>query len=202
MFAVASSGMLLRGPGGVDYRALTAAEPVTKDTDEISVGRIIRSVLTGRPDDLTALEMQAVTRGSDTGGGYLLTPALSTRFIDLARARSVVIAAGAQTLPMDTAELSLALSIPATWSEGQPNGLLQSWEIFESLRLSADLVALSGCDTALGAQVEGEGLSSLTRAFLHAGAQSVLASLWSVNDRSTAELMTRFYTHLGNGKSG
>jgi len=101
-----------------------------------------------------------------------------------------------ERFPLNSA---LALSIPEDWTEGRPNGLLQAWEIFESLRLRADLVTLSGCETALGTEVEGEGLNSLTRAFIYAGAQSVLASLWSVADRSTSELMTGFYTHLSRG---
>ena len=103
-----------------------------------------------------------------------------------------------ERFPLNSA---LALSVPENWVEGRPNGMLQAWEIFESLRLQADLVTLSGCETALGRAVEGEGLNSLTRAFIYAGAQSVLASLWSVADRSTSELMTRFYTHLNQGMS-
>ena len=85
---------------------------------------------------------------------------------------------------------------------GRPgdDGLLQAWEIFERLRLSADLVTLSACETALGLEAQGEGLLGLTRAFHYAGARTVLSSLWSVSDRSTAELMRRFYAHLGAGK--
>jgi CHAT domain-containing protein len=95
----------------------------------------------------------------------------------------------------------LALSIPEHPAEGQENGILQAWEIFESLRLDADLVTLSACDTALGRDMGGEGILGLTRAFQFAGARSVLASLWSVADDSTAELMRRFYTYLKQGKS-
>lgn len=71
-------------------------------------------------------------------------------------------------------------------------GFLGLHEI-SNLRLNADLVVLSACQTALGREVRGEGLIGLTRSFYGAGARSVLASLWSVNDRSTAELMARFY---------
>jgi CHAT domain-containing protein len=52
---------------------------------------------------------------------------------------------------------------------------------------------LSGCRTALGREIRGEGLSGLTQAFFHAGATRLVASLWKVEDRATAELMTRFY---------
>jgi CHAT domain-containing protein len=50
------------------------------------------------------------------------------------------------------------------------------------MRIDADLVTLSACETALGAELSGEGLVGLTRAFHYAGARSVLASLWSVAD--------------------
>jgi CHAT domain-containing protein/Tfp pilus assembly protein PilF len=100
--------------------------------------------------------------------------------------------------PLDS---SLALTMPAEWKPGQPNGLLQAWEIFEQVRLDADLVALSACGTGLGKEMSGEGVLGLTRAFQFAGARSVLASLWAVRDDSTAELMGRFYGHLKNGRS-
>ncbi|HEV7671414.1 MAG TPA: CHAT domain-containing tetratricopeptide repeat protein [Thermoanaerobaculia bacterium] len=70
------------------------------------------------------------------------------------------------------------------------------------LSLHADLVVLSGCETALGREMRGEGLVGLTRGFLQAGARRVLASLWRVQDRPTAELMVRFYrAHLEAGLS-
>ena len=96
---------------------------------------------------------------------------------------------------------SLALSIPENPEEGQENGLLQAWEIFDGMRLDADLVTLSACDSGLGQEMGGEGLLGLTRAFQYAGARSVLASLWSVSDASTADLMKRFYGHLRRGAS-
>ena len=95
----------------------------------------------------------------------------------------------------------LALTIPDEFVEGGDNGLLQAWEIFESVRLDADLVVLSACESALGQEVGGEGLVGLTRAFQYAGARSVLASLWQVADESTAILMERFYHHLRAGKT-
>jgi CHAT domain-containing protein/tetratricopeptide (TPR) repeat protein len=95
----------------------------------------------------------------------------------------------------------LAFSIPEHPEEGHDNGLLQAWEIFESVRLDADLVTLSACDTGLGTEMGGEGLVGLVRAFQFAGARSVLASLWSVSDLSTAALMKHFYTYLSQGKT-
>jgi CHAT domain-containing protein/Tfp pilus assembly protein PilF len=98
--------------------------------------------------------------------------------------------------PLDSA---LALSFPKPWEPGRDNGLLQAWEIFEQVRLDADLVTLSACGTALGQEMSGEGIVGLTRAFQYAGAPSVLASLWGVNDESTARLMQRFYASLRKG---
>ncbi|MFT7581676.1 MAG: CHAT domain-containing protein/tetratricopeptide (TPR) repeat protein [Myxococcota bacterium] len=65
-----------------------------------------------------------------------------------------------------------------------------------SLRLNARLVVLSACETALGREVRGEGLVGLTRGFLAAGADQVLASLWRVDDRAAATLMGHFYRAL------
>jgi CHAT domain-containing protein len=66
-------------------------------------------------------------------------------------------------------------------------------------RLNASLVALSACETNAGAFAEGEGVLSLARAFAYAGARSLVASYWSVNDRSTAQLFAAFYGHLQTG---
>jgi CHAT domain-containing protein len=72
------------------------------------------------------------------------------------------------------------------------DGFLRLHEIY-NLKLNADLVVLSACQTALGKEVRGEGLMGLTRGFMYAGAPRVVASLWRVDDRATAELMKRFY---------
>jgi CHAT domain-containing protein/Tfp pilus assembly protein PilF len=72
------------------------------------------------------------------------------------------------------------------------DGFLRLNDIY-NLRLDAELVVLSACRTALGKEIRGEGLVGLTRGFMYAGASRVLASLWSVEDRATAELMGSFY---------
>jgi CHAT domain-containing protein/Tfp pilus assembly protein PilF len=83
----------------------------------------------------------------------------------------------------------------------EDNGLLQAWEIFNHLKLNADLVVLSGCDTGLGQSLRGEGLIGLTRALQYAGARSVVVSLWQVDDASTAVFMSAFYRELRKGAS-
>jgi CHAT domain-containing protein len=76
---------------------------------------------------------------------------------------------------------------------GRPqDGFLRLNDIY-NMKLSADLVVLSACQTALGREVRGEGLVGLSRAFMYAGAPRVVASLWQVSDAATAELMQRFY---------
>ena len=72
------------------------------------------------------------------------------------------------------------------------DGFLQLEDIY-NLDLPVDLVVLSGCETGLGQEISGEGLIGLTRGFMYAGAQRVVASLWSVSDDATADLMERFY---------
>ena len=75
------------------------------------------------------------------------------------------------------------------------DGFLRTDEVF-NLRLGAPLVMLSACETGLGKEKRGEGVMGLTRAFLYAGAPTVGVSLWSVADKSTADLMTEFYKRL------
>ncbi len=80
--------------------------------------------------------------------------------------------------------------------QGRPlDGFLRLNDIY-NLQLAADLVVLSACDTALGREVRGEALIGLTQGFLTAGARTVVASLWQVPDRATAELMRLFYGYM------
>jgi CHAT domain-containing protein/tetratricopeptide (TPR) repeat protein len=98
-----------------------------------------------------------------------------------------------ERLPLDS---GLALQ-----AEEGDDGLLQAWEIYERVRLDADLVTLSACRSASGATRAGEGLLGLTRAFQYAGARSVLAALWDVGDTSSGWFMDRFYARLRGGVS-
>jgi CHAT domain-containing protein len=87
--------------------------------------------------------------------------------------------------------------------DAEQDGLLEVHEIM-GLKLNADLVTLSACQTGLGAGFfsdvpAGDDFVGLTRAFLYAGSESVLATLWEVDDRSTGLLMEAFYKRLGHG---
>jgi CHAT domain-containing protein/tetratricopeptide (TPR) repeat protein len=83
---------------------------------------------------------------------------------------------------------------------GRPrDGFLPAYEL-QRLRLSADLVVLSACRTALGKEIPGEGLIGMTRELMEGGVPRLVVSLWSVEDRSTAELMRRFYRRMLDGR--
>ncbi|HSF38449.1 MAG TPA: CHAT domain-containing protein [Thermoanaerobaculia bacterium] len=92
-------------------------------------------------------------------------------------------------------ELSSLILADEKARNGEEDGLLQAHEIFR-LKLSADLVVLSACETGLGEEVSGEGLVGLSRSFLYAGAPSLVVSLWSVSDGATPDLMVSFYEGL------
>ncbi|WP_298316251.1 CHAT domain-containing tetratricopeptide repeat protein [uncultured Aquimarina sp.] len=77
---------------------------------------------------------------------------------------------------------------------------LEYYELYTS-RNQAELVVLSACNTLLGEIAEGEGVMSLARGFFHAGANTVISSLWNANDRSTAQIMESFYVNLENGQT-
>ncbi len=99
----------------------------------------------------------------------------------------------------DTTEPDRAGLVLAPGSSTE-DGLWQAREIVRS-RLNADAVVLSACETGSGRLQGQEGVMNLARAFLIAGARSVVASLWAVDDRSTATLMEAFYTHLKSGST-
>ncbi len=81
-------------------------------------------------------------------------------------------------------------------AEGKPvDAFLRANDIY-NLKLPAELVVLSACQTGLGKEIKGEGLVGLTRGFMYAGAARVVVSLWNVNDKATADLMTKFYEKM------
>src|SRR5262249_34839167 len=93
----------------------------------------------------------------------------------------------------------LASALALSPEGAEDDGLLRAFEVMEKMRLRADLVVLSACETGLGEETRHEGIVGLTRAFQYAGARSVVGSLWSIADASTARLMAEFYRNLKAG---
>lgn len=103
---------------------------------------------------------------------------------------------------LDSRHLELSgLVLSLVDQNGKPeDGYLRVRDIYR-LKLNADLVVLSSCSSALGKDVESEGIIGLTRAFLFAGSKRVISSLWKVDDEATEKLMTAFYSQLHAGAS-
>lgn len=163
----------------------------TMDSDSDSAGALVRLPFTRREaEQIAALapeKEKRVALGFEATRALALSPELEQyRYIHFATHGLLN-----NTHP----ELSgLAFSLFDERAQKQ-NGFLRGMDVY-NLRLPADLVVLSGCRTALGKEVSGEGLIGLTRGFLYAGAKRVVAGLWQVNDAATAELMQRFYKQL------
>ncbi len=83
-------------------------------------------------------------------------------------------------------------------ADDKEDGLLNTYELF-SMKLNADLVTLSACNSGLGSIDNGRGVMNLSRGFSYAGAANVVMSLWPVPDKSTSEIMTMFYNNLIEG---
>ena len=143
----------------------------------------------------TEEEAQSVMRFAPAGASILLTGFAASRESTLNQGlqdyRILHFATHSLVNPRYPSLTGLLLS--TIDERGQPqNGLLQLHDIY-GLRLNADLVVLSGCQTGLGENLSGEGLIGLTQGFLYAGSRSVVVSLWNVQDKSTANLMANFY---------
>ncbi len=83
--------------------------------------------------------------------------------------------------------------------DGQ-DGFLRMSEVM-GLKLNADMVAITACQSGLGRTIFGEGTMAMGRVFQYAGGKSVLMSLWSVAESSSVDLVTNFFRQLRGGKS-
>jgi CHAT domain-containing protein/Tfp pilus assembly protein PilF len=184
--------------GAPDYSAASAPASSIPQLRSAQTRGLDLRALPGARDEVQALQRLY----PDSSQTYLGAAATEETAKAASRGASVVHFACHGLASEDTPlESALALSFPHGWQPGRDNGLLQAWEVFEQLRIDADLVTLSACRTAVGKEMSGEGMLGLTRAFQYAGARSVLASLWAVDDGRTADLMKSFYRHLRSGES-
>jgi len=167
---------------------------------------------TGTPQPGT---MEAVVRGIDRSHGLRLTPLPNTR-VEIEAIAALFPASNKTYLGRDASKTSVErerldeyvrihFATHAFIDEARPersgialsttdhsDGVLRLKDIL-ALKLNADLVVLSACQTGLGKIIRGEGIDGLTRAFLFAGTSRVVASLWDVNDIATTDLMKAFY---------
>jgi tetratricopeptide (TPR) repeat protein len=150
------------------------------------------------PIPYSAREASAIHRLARRGSEVYIGDAASEAMLksrELDRFRVLHMATHGLISQWRPARSSLVLS-PSP--DGSEDGFLQVREIFQ-LRMNTDLVVLSACRTARGKVLGGEGVQGLAQAFLHAGSQTVVASLWDVDDVATAGLMDRFYRYLARG---
>jgi CHAT domain-containing protein len=151
---------------------------------------------------LTALEASA-TEARDAARHWARSQALlgadaseaNLKHLPLEQYRLLHLATHAQVDERAPGRSAIALA-----AGGGEDGFVTSADL-GALRLNADLVMLSGCSTALGVLVDGEGILGLTGPLLQAGAHSVVATLWPVNDRASADFVQRFYGFLARGST-
>jgi CHAT domain-containing protein len=94
----------------------------------------------------------------------------------------------------DSSPLYSYIALSQEEASKSEDGILEAWEVME-MKLNADLVVLSACETGRGRSSAGEGLIGLTWAFFVAGAPTTIVSQWKVEERSTTELMAEFHRH-------
>lgn len=158
------------------------------------------------PAPLPATRVEATQIARLYGGQPLLGEAATEAAVRqrIERADVVHLATHGYLHPLRAMSSGLLLSVPEREPEaGQTgnDGVLQAWEIYSQLKLQAELVVLSACETGHGEPVAGEGIVGLTRALQYAGARSILASRWKVADGSTAALMVGFHRGLRAGRA-
>jgi CHAT domain-containing protein len=144
-----------------------------------------------------AEEVQAIATYSNTRLFISPKAATETAFKELASQFSILHLAAHAQLNLTNPLFSRILLT----SDDQNDGALEVHEIYELDLHHAEMVVLSACETTLGKQSRGDDIIGLTRAFMYAGAPTVIASLWKVEDLATYEFMAAFYQQLRRGNS-
>jgi CHAT domain-containing protein len=183
--------------GGLPYVGVAAW--ISKPPPATALGSIRRAVFGPKRKDLVALpesrtEVETIASDLPKPSTILLgdsaTKAAFTQ-LPLNEYKVIHLALHAYADP-EFPDRSALLFAPR--SSGADDGLLQAREI-RTLSLNTRLVTLSACDTGVG-PVSEEGVDNIVNAFIEAGAQSVVSTLWEMEDHSTAQLMIDFYQHL------
>ena len=153
------------------------------------------------PLEFASREMEAISKLMAPGSRRIVAGAEATedrvKKLPLSGYKILHFATHSLLDEMVASRSALVLSADARSGE---DGFLQAREIY-NLKLNADLVVLSACQTAGGKMEKGEGIQGLSRAFFCSGSRSVVASLWNANDESTSYFMRTFYGFLTEGKT-
>jgi CHAT domain-containing protein/tetratricopeptide (TPR) repeat protein len=156
------------------------------------------------PEPLPETKTEAMEIAKLYGGEFLIEKQATEAAVRerIGQADVIHLATHGYLNPVRAMSSGVLLTAPETEPDlGQTanDGALQAWEIYSQLKLKAELVVLSACETGRGQKVRGEGLVGLTRALQYAGARSMVASQWKVSDKSTADLMVAFHQFLRQG---
>lgn len=186
--APAPAQQALLGVGGIPY----------EQNAELAKIATMRGYVSGPLVDLPTskdeiLAAQAVTH-SDNDGILIGTKATKTAFEHSASEEHTIIHLAVHGVANDQHPERAALILLGDTSS-EDDGILEASEIVH-LRVNADLVVLSACDTAVGRLQGEEGIANLSLAFQLAGAKTVVSTLWSIDDATALYLMKRFYAHL------
>ena len=151
------------------------------------------------PNSATEVEKISALFPANQYAVYVHTAATEEQLktMNLQRFRKIHFATHALIEEEQPARSCIVLSLD---DDPEEDGFLQTNEIF-NLKLNADLVVLSACQTGRGKLMHGEGIIGLSRAFFYAGAKSLVVTLWAVNDESTARFMEKFYQFMAAGNS-
>ena len=171
--------------------ALVVADPVFASSDSGSVRPGL--LLTRLPGTRREVEPILDHLGADAVTALMGHDANRAGLLAATRAGHGLIHLATHGIFDDRVPAGSGLALSRSSAEGTPVEWFVNVHDIARLDLRADLVTLSGCDTARGTLLNGTGLVGLTRAFLQAGARRVMSSLWAVSDRATRELMQAFY---------
>jgi CHAT domain-containing protein len=186
------------GIGGVEYGPDPSRQPATlmataKRTAGLYTSSVALSPLPGSEDEVKSIS--TILGGGTTLIGSAATKAAFRRE-PLSRYRVIHLSTHAIADPKQPDHAALILRDDPAANQ---DGYLEPSEVAR-LRLNADLVTLSACETAVGRLQGQEGVANITRAFLYSGAKTVVSTLWKIDDNYSLYLMKRFYQHLAEGK--